>query len=199
MKEPKQLASARKQVKNQHRSAKKKVSISALAAELLNNSEFISDLARFSEQLIPERVIRKKYGFDEATWTKLGADEALVDAIELEKIRRTRSGATAREKAQNVFTKAPDILDKILTGDGVSPRHKIESARELRAIAATGPENRAEDRFIIEINLGEDAKLTIDKKIGVIANDVVDDVIDVAPIAMITANKREEGGGGEPI
>src|SRR5262245_36110766 len=110
--------------------------------------------------------------FDDATWAHLGEDDKLVEAIEAEKIRRIRNGSTARERAQQHFATAPDVLGGILHGDAVSPRHKIESARELRAIAATGPEAaQAADRFVIHIDLGEDQKLIIDKTIAPLTPD----------------------------
>ena len=38
---------------------------------------FISDLARFSEGILSERAIRRRYTLDEATWDRLGSDDAL--------------------------------------------------------------------------------------------------------------------------
>ena len=131
---------------------------------LIENHDFITDLARYAENLCTEQQIKKKYHFDDNTWTHLGEDDALVEAIEAEKVRRIRNGATARERAQRLFAETPDVLGDILHGDGVSPRHKIESARELRQIADNGPQaTPAADRFIIHIDLGADQKLTIDK------------------------------------
>jgi len=127
---------------------------------LEDNHEFITDCARYAEGLLSEQDVKKKHHFDDATWARLGEDEALIEKIEAEKTRRIRSGVTARERAQRLFAETPAVLGDILHGETVSPRHKIESARELRAIAATGPENRpAADRFIITIDLSGDRKL----------------------------------------
>jgi len=195
-----------------------------MAGSLLDNTEFILDLCRFSEKLITEEAVRKKYRLPEDVWQGLGNDDELVEAIEAEKVRRIRNGTTAREKAQQLFASAPDVLGKILNADdNVSPRHKIESARELRAIAAnTGPENgpAADEKFQITIVLSADERLTVDKRFGKIdPNDgpivdvkpqprrapitnreTDDDDLDTAPLlAMITANKRRDDGNGEPI
>ena len=135
------------------------------AGSLIENHEFVEDLCRYAEGILTEAAVKKKYRFDDTTWEKLGSDDALVEAIEAEKVRRTRNGSTARERAQQHFATAPNVLGNILNDDGVSPRHKIESARELRAIAATGPQaTPATDRFVINIDLGQDYKLTIDKE-----------------------------------
>jgi hypothetical protein len=147
------------------------------AGTLIDNHEFVSDLARFAEGLYTEAAIKKKYHFDDATWASLGEDDALVEAIEAEKIRRVRNGATARERAQQLFTEAPNVLGTIMKNDDASPRHRIEAAREIRQVAANGPEAAsAADRFIITINLGEDAKLRSSKPDP---NDVI--IIDATP------------------
>ena len=63
---------------------------------LIENHDFITDLARYAENLCTEQQIKKKYHFDDNTWAHLGEDDALVEAIEAEKIRRVRNGSTAR-------------------------------------------------------------------------------------------------------
>ena len=134
------------------------------AGSLIENHEFVEDLCRYAEGIFTEAAVKKKYRFDDKTWARLGEDEALIEAIETEKVRRVRNGSTARERAQQHFASAPNVLGNILNDDGASPRHRIESARELRQIADNGPgATPAADRFIITINLGEDQKLVIDK------------------------------------
>src|SRR5262249_7418012 len=98
--------------------------------------EFIADCARYAEGLLSEAAVRKKYRFGDNDWENLGDNDALVEAIEVEKVRRIRNGDSARERAQQLFAQAPDVLGDILHDDGASPRHRIESARELRQIAA---------------------------------------------------------------
>jgi hypothetical protein len=173
-------------------------STSDLAQTLLTNTEFLADMARFAEAILSEADVRKRHYLNDNDWERLGSDERLIRAIEDEKIRRVRNGAHAREKAQQVFVKAPDVLDEILSDKSASPRHKIESSRELRAIAAVGPEARpTEERYSIVINLGEDHKLVIDKPIRPTAHDT--EVIEQELIPMIAAKNREDDGSGEPI
>jgi len=166
---------------------------------LIDNLEFISDLARFVENLLSDQQIKKKYRFDDTTWEKLGSDDALVEVIAAEKVRRTRNGSTARERAQQHFATAPNVLGNILNDDGVSPRHKIESVRELRAIASTGPEAaQAADRFVIHIDLGEDRKLIIDKRIAPLTPDEArkslndGEIIDATPQKAHPASTAED-------
>ena len=169
---------------------------------LIENHEFITDCARYAEGLLSEQDVKKRHHFDDATWGRLGDDEALIQAIEAEKVRRIRNGSSARERAQQLFTTAPSVLGDILHDDGASPRHRIESARELRQIAANGPEAApASDRFQITINLGADV-LHFDKSIEINPNDVDPNDTDSTPqglIPIIAANKRKDDGGGEPI
>jgi hypothetical protein len=47
--------------------------------------DFIVDCARFAEGILTEKAVKKKYLFDAETWERLGSDEALIEAIEVEK------------------------------------------------------------------------------------------------------------------
>ena len=166
--------------------------------------EFICDLARFAEGVLTEKWVRRKYHFfDDAAWEKLGDDDQLVEEIENEKLRRIRDGTTARERAQVLYAETPTVLGSILNDDGASPRHRIESARELRQIADNGPEAApaaASDRFQIIINLGDDV-LKFDKSIEINPNDADPHNADTTPqglLPIIAAEKRDDDDG-EPI
>jgi hypothetical protein len=163
--------------------------------------ELVEDLARFAEGILDEATIRKRYRFADEDWEKLGANDGLVEAIEARKTQRIRTGLSAKEKAQVLFASTPEVLGTILNDTNTSPRHRIESAREIRAIAATGPEaTPASDRFVITINLGDDHVETFNKSRTI----TVDDPDDVTPapqglLAAIAAKKPEGGGNGEPL
>jgi hypothetical protein len=168
---------------------------------LIDDQEFIADCARYAEGLFSEQDVKKKHHFDDDTWARLGEDETLIEAIEAEKVRRVRNGNAARERAQQIFVKAPGVLGDILHDDGASPRHRIESARELRQIAANGPQAApAADRFQITINLGADV-LHFDKSIAIDPNDVDPNHIDTTPQGLlpIIAAKKRNDGNGEPV
>jgi hypothetical protein len=171
-------------------------------ASLEDNQEFIVDLCRYAESLMSEAAIRKKYRLADDVWEKLGSNDALVEKIEAEKIRRTRDGSTKREKAQQLITKAPGILDSIMTDPAASPRHRVDAIKTLDTFAANGPEGApASDRFIIQINLGEDV-LKFNKSIKPDVDDIDPENIDTAPqglLAAIAAKKSQDGGNGEPI
>ena len=178
--------------------------------DLANNRELIADLSRFSEGVLTEQQIRRKWRhLDNNIWD--APDDALVDAVEAERVRRVRSGRAAREKAQNLATQAPDILGTIMTNDGNSPRHRIEAAKELRVVADNGPEvtpaAAAAERFQIIIDLsaggGDNEILTYDVPTKRGPENVGHDVIDGAAAQLpprkplpITANKREDDDDG---
>jgi hypothetical protein len=168
----------------------------------IENHEFIADLSRYAEGLLSEQGVKKKHHFDDDTWARLGDDEALIEAIEAEKVRRIRNGSSARERAQQLFATAPTVLGSILHDDSASARHRIESARELRQIAANGPEAApAADRFQIIINLGDEV-LKFDKSIEINPNDADPNNTDTTPqglLPIIAANKRKDDGSGEPV
>ena len=172
-------------------------------AHLEDDLEFVADCCRYAENILSEAAVKKKYRFDDSTWEKLGSNDALIEAIEAEKIRRIRNGSTKREKAQQLVVQAPEVLGGIMLDASASPKHRIDSAKALDAFAANGPETTpASDRFQITINLGSDV-LHFDKSIAIDANDVdpFNDT-DTTPqglLAAIAANKRKDDGGGEPV
>jgi hypothetical protein len=122
---------------------------------LRDNYEFVLDCARYSEGLATEAAVRKKYHFDESTWESLGKDDALVERIEAEKVRRVRDGSAKRERAQQHIVKGPDILNGIMTDPKASPRHKVDAIKTLDALADPGPQAAADqERVVVTINLG---------------------------------------------
>ena len=174
-------------------------------AKLITDNNFLADCCRVSEGILSEAAIKHRWRkvVSETDWATMGSNDALVDAIEREKIRRMRTGQTAREKAQLHAIKAPDILDRIMTDESISPRHKIEASREIRAIAATGQDAvPTSERFQITIVLSADEKLVIDKPIALGRLDdngeIIDDTAPQELLPMI-ASKREGGNSGEPL
>jgi hypothetical protein len=169
-------------------------------AQLADNADFVADLARFADGVLTEKFIRTKYRLAESAWEALGSDDALVEKIEAEKLRRIRDGSTKREKAQALITKAPGILDGIMSDPSASPRHRVDAIRTLDTFAANGPAGvPASDRFQITINLGADTVLKYDKSILPDPNDI--DPNDTTPqrLLPIIAAKKKDDGGGEPV
>jgi hypothetical protein len=169
---------------------------------LRDNYEFVVDCARFAENLMPEAAVRKKYHFSEEAWERLGQDDALVEAIELEKTRRIRSGAAKRELAQKHVVAAPGILNTIMCNERENARHRIDSAKALDALADPGAQAAVEeDRVHIVIDLGADMRLEFNKAVK--PTPAADTVIDSAPqemLPIIAANKRTtDGGNGNPL
>jgi hypothetical protein len=155
-----------------------------------DDHELIQDCCRFSEGILDEAAVKKRYGYTDATWEKLGNDEKFLEAVEIERIRRTRNGSCARERAQKLFTETPTVLGSILNSDTISARHKIEAAREIRTVAATGPDAvPTSEKFSIVINLGEDTKLRFDKSI---APGVDDDGRVIDGSRLITNERRDD-------
>jgi hypothetical protein len=142
---------------------------------LINDSDFLLDFCRFSEGLLDEKFLRKKYHcFTDDDWARLGESDELVSAIEAEKIRRIRDGSAKRELAQKHIVRGPDVLNSIMMDASASPKHRIDSARTLDQFAANGPGAGAADstRFIIQINLGDDHVERYNKSRAIDADDV---------------------------
>src|SRR5262245_37429024 len=165
---------------------------------LEDNHEFISDFARYSEGILDEKFLRKKYRFNDATWEQLGNNDALVERIEAEKLRRTRDGSTKRERAQKLVAQAPGVLGDIMLDASASPKHRIDASKTLDAFAANGPEaTPASERFVITINLGSDVE-RYSKSIAIDPNDVDPNDTNTTMLPVIAAKKKDDGDG-EPI
>ena len=128
-----------------------------------------------------------------------GRERQLVELVEACKLRRIRTGATKRERAQIEIVDGPPILGKIMRDPGSNARHVIDSVKTLDALASTGAEAAAAGaRFEITINLGADHIEHYSKSIAIDANDTDPNDIDTTDvIAAIATNKPKDGGDGQ--
>jgi hypothetical protein len=130
---------------------------SAVSLESDVGTEFTKHCARNVEGLLCESELRAKYQLNDEDWARLAKNEQLLRAVRTEVDRRISNGECAREAAQRHHARAPTVLNEILRDETVSPRHRIEAAKELRQVAAGAGENTAAgERFVISIDLGED-------------------------------------------
>jgi len=157
------------------------------STSLIDNQEFLADCARYAEGLYSKADVKKKYRFDDTIWASLAENDELVRAIEAEKLKRVRNGAAKREKAQQLVIAGPDILSSIASDKSASPRHRVDAIKTLDGMSDTGPQTTpAAERFIIQINLGEDYKLKFDKSRAPVANDKDVEIIDDTPQELLT-------------
>jgi hypothetical protein len=171
---------------------------------ILENHEFVVDCARYAEGLLSEKEVKKKHHFDDDTWARLGDNDALIEAIEAEKVRRIRDGSAKREKAQMHIVRGPDVLNGIMMDATASPKHRIDASKTLDQFAGNGPGATSQDsaRFIIHIDLGGDIE-TYNKSIEVNPIDTPPDDSGVVvaiptkkvPKKIATKAKDEDGGG----
>jgi hypothetical protein len=157
-----ELEQLRREIERLQKIINDKQQITNPPASLIDNHELIFDMCRYAEGLLPKEAVKKKWRelIDEDTWKHLSKDDALVDAIEAEKIRRIRNGQAKREKAQSLVVKTPEILDSIASDKSASPRHRVDAIKTLDGMSDTGPQAAPPaDRFYIRIDLSADAKL----------------------------------------
>jgi hypothetical protein len=134
-------------------------SVPNLTQPLRENVELVDDLTRFAEGIYTESAVRKKWRLSEETWELLGTDDELVRAIEEAKIRRVRSGAAKRERAQQHIVRGPDVLAAIMDDPRANHRHKVDAIKTLDALADNGPKAAAgEEKFYIRIDMGADLR-----------------------------------------
>jgi len=139
-----------------------------VALESETGKSFISDCARNTEGLLSDLEIRTRYGLSDKDWVGLAGNGRLLSAVRAERDRRITNGDAAREAAQRHFAKAPDVLGDILKDEQISPRHRIEAAKELRQAAGNNSDTASAPvgKFIINIDLGADEKLVLETEIA---------------------------------
>jgi hypothetical protein len=176
-----------------------------------NLDDFVVDLCRYSEGVLTEQQVRKKYHLlGEDVWQELGRDDSLIEKVEAEKIRRIRDGSTKRERAQQLVVKAPGVLGDIMLDASASPKNRIDASKTLDALATPPAQAAAadRDRFIIQINLGTDAdgkeivqRFNKSRSIKPYDDDVDPNDTDTAPQDVIAAiaTKKNENDDGEPV
>jgi|SRR5215831_2370837 len=135
-------------------------SVPSLPESLVKNQELVTDLCRFAEGIATESAVRKKWRLQEEAWALLGENDEFTRAVEEERVRRIRSGAFKRERAQQLVTKAPDVLDSILSDPRANARHRIDSAKALNELSDFVPQRPGveQDRVIIHIDMGADLR-----------------------------------------
>jgi hypothetical protein len=167
----------------------------------LEDDELIENLARFADGTLSEAAVKSRHHLSNEDWAALGESDKLVELVKACKLRRIRTGATKRERAQIEIVDAPPILGGIMRDPNANERHRIDSIKTLDALASTGAEAAAAGaRFEITINLGADHIECYNKSIEINADDTDPNDIDVTPqevIAAITMNKPKGGGDGE--
>ena len=161
--------------------------------------ELIADCCRYQEGILTEAAVKKRHHYSDDVWEALGSNEALLEAVSEEKIRRIRTGLQKRERSQHLITKGPAILDSIAADVSASPRHRVDALKVLNDFAADPMANSpaaAADRFIINIDLsggggGSEDILRFNKSIAIDANDTDGDSRTATPgmPAAIAPNK----------
>ena len=109
----------------------------------LEDDELIENLARFADGTLSEAAVKARHHLSNEDWAALGESDKLVELVEACKLRRIRSGATKREKAQIEIVDAPPILGGIMRDPNANERHRINSIKALDALASTGAEAAA--------------------------------------------------------
>jgi hypothetical protein len=161
----------------------------------LEDDELIENLARFADGTLSEAAVKSRHHLSNEDWAALGESDKLVELVEACKLRRLRSGATKRERAQIEIVDGPPILGKIMRDPNVNERHRIDSIKALDALASTGAEGAAAGaRFEITINLGSDTE-RYSKSIAIDPNDVDPNHVDTTDVIAAITMKKDDGSG----
>ena len=159
----------------------------------LEDDELIENLARYADGTLTEGQVKARHRLTNEDWAAMGESDRLVELVEAAKLRRLRTGATKRERAQIEIIDGPPILGKIMRDPGSNARHVIDAVKTLDTLASTGAEAAAAGaRFEITIVLDSDVE-RYSKSIAIDANDVDPNEIDRPQSALATITNRPKG------
>jgi hypothetical protein len=177
-----------------------------------NLDDFVVDLCRYSEGVLTEQQVRKKYHLlGEDVWQELGRDDSLIEKVEAEKLRRIRDGSCKRERAQQLVIDAPRVLGDIMSDPAANNRHRVDAIKTLDSIATPPAQVAAADssRFVITINLSADSAtnsetdvIHFDKPIAIGTDDTDhpnDTVVAIPTKEMKKITKKNENDDAESI
>src|SRR4029077_10358923 len=105
----------------------------------IEDDELIENLARFADGTLSEAAVKSRHHLSNEEWGALGENDKLVELVEAAKLRRIRSGATKRERAQIEIVDAAPILGGIMRGPN-NARHVIDAVKALDTLASAGAE-----------------------------------------------------------
>ena len=160
----------------------------------LEDDELIENLARFADGTLSEAAVKSRHHLSNEDWAALGESDKLVELVEACKLRRIRSGATKRERAQIEIVDAPPILGGIMRDPNANERHRIDSIKTLDVLASTGAEAAAAGaRFEITINLNGDVE-HYSKSIEINANDTDPNETTPQDVVAVIAMDKSKGG-----
>jgi hypothetical protein len=119
--------------------------------------EFVVDVARNIEGVLPDLDLASKYQLTAAGWAQMAANMPLHRLVEEELQRRVRFGTAPREEAQAYCAEAPAVLRGIMVDKLVAPGHRIEAIKGLQKTA--GDQSPAtNEKFSIHIDFGAGIK-----------------------------------------
>jgi hypothetical protein len=123
---------------------------------------FIVDATRAGEGLLTDEELQEKYELSDKDFRRISRDKTVGRAVRTESEFRVRNGLAAKEAAAKHFVGAPAVLNRIMTAEASNPRHAIDAAKELRAVATGGGSGdhptSAGEKFVITINMGADTE-----------------------------------------
>ena len=103
---------------------------------------FVVDCTRAGEGLITDKELQEKYELSPADWQNITKDMALGRAVRAERERRMLDGTAARESAAAISSRRRPSSRGSWNRRQSNPRHVIEAAKEIRAVAAVGGTDR---------------------------------------------------------
>ena len=108
----------------------------------LEDDELIENLARFADGTFSEAAVKSRHHLSNEDWAALGENDKLVELVEACKLRRIRTGATKRERAQIEIVDAPPILGEIMRDPDANERHGSIQSKHWMRLPAPEPKLR---------------------------------------------------------
>ena len=112
----------------------------------LEDDELIENLARFADGTLSEAAVKSRHHLSNEDWAALGESDKLVELVEACKLRRIRTGATKRERAQIEIVERPQFsAGSCVTPTPTNGTGSIQSKHSMR-LPAPEPKLRQRGR-----------------------------------------------------
>jgi hypothetical protein len=110
----------------------------------IEDDELIENLARFADGTLSEAAVKSRHHLSNEDWAALGESDKLVELVEACKLRRIRSGATKRERAQSRSSMRPQFSAELCVTP--TPTNGTGSIQSKHSMHLPAPELKPRQR-----------------------------------------------------
>jgi len=156
----------------------------------IDRAVLVADMARYSEGLKSEQLIRSEHLLFAGDWDLLIEDADLIAEVEIAVAQRKTNGEYFKEAAAEELAHAPRVLGAIIRDERQPARSRIDASKELRvgALGQRDDKRSGAGSVTVHINLGNRTLSYTKELVPQVVNG--DEAIDVTNVG----NRDQEPG-----